>query len=174
MGRAVLCAALLLVPLATIVPGLADRGHGFMELAIAGRFAPKVKSMTTETSLPGLEGLIVTDDQSATLLSAIRFVRANTEPGEPIFVYPSTPLVYAVAERPNPTHFAHLYPGAASAAELERLISTLEELPVRMVLVSGAELAFWGPPGSNQPLEAYLAQNYREVARFGGYRVLIR
>jgi hypothetical protein len=174
MGRAVLCAALLVVPVATVVPGLADRGHGFMELAVAGRFAPKMKSTTTEPSLPGLEGLTVTDDQSATLLAAIRFVRDNTAPGEPIFVYPSTPLVYAAAERPNPTRFAHLYPGAASAAELEGLISTLDELPIRMVLVSGAELAFWGPPGSNQPLEAYLAQNYRQVARFGGYRVMIR
>jgi hypothetical protein len=174
MGRALLCAVLIAVPVATILPGLADRSQGFANVAVAGRLAPRLESVTMEMSLPAIEGLIVTNEQAATLLAAVRFVRANTAPGEPIFIYPSSPLVYVAADRPNPTRFAHLYPGAASAEEVQGVIAALSQIPVRIVVVSGAELAFWGPPAGNQPLEAYLAQSYREVARFGSYRVLTR
>jgi hypothetical protein len=173
-GRAVLVLALLAVPVSTMFPGLAQRGHGFVSLSNAGHLAARFEPTTIAMDVPGVEGVTVTDEQSTTLLAAVRFVRANSAPGEPIFVYPSSPIVYVAADRPNPTRYAHLYPGAASAEEIDRLIAALGQLPVRLVVVSGAELAFWGPPGGNQPLEAYIAGTYRDVARFGPYRVLMR
>ena len=173
-ARTVLGAVLVSVPVASALPALADRSHDFVDVSDAGRLAPRLESTTIETSLPEIEGLIVPSEQAATLLAAIRFVRANTAPDEPIFVYPSSPLVYVASDRPNPTRFTHLYPGAASAQELQGVIAALDQTPVRIVVVSGAELAFWGPPAGNQPLEAYLAGTYREVARFGSYRVLMR
>jgi hypothetical protein len=173
-ARTVLGVVLVAVPVATALPALADRSHGFVDVSDAGRLAPRLESTTIETSLPEIKGLIVPSEQAATLLAAVRFVRANTAPDEPIFVYPSSPLVYVASDRPNPTRFTHLYPGAASAPELQGVIAALDQMPVRLVVVSGAELAFWGPPAGNQPLEAYLAAAYREVARFGSYRVLMR
>jgi len=53
-------------------------------------------------------------------------------------------------------------------------MATLGQLPVRVVVVSTAGLVYWGPPATNQPLEDYLAARYRDVARFGEYRVLIQ
>ena len=95
-------------------------------------------------------------------------------PGEPILVYPASPLIYVAADRPNPTRFAHLYSGIASAEQIQQIITALQQQAVRMIIVSDAELAYWGPPGVNQSLEAYIAQNYRAVARFGAYRILLR
>jgi hypothetical protein len=79
-----------------------------------------------------------------------------------------------MTERANPTRYAHLYPGAASAAALDDIMTTLGQLPIRVVIVSATALSFWGPPAANQPLEDYLARSYTDVARFGDYRVLRR
>jgi hypothetical protein len=53
-------------------------------------------------------------------------------------------------------------------------MDTLDQLPVRVVIVSDSALLFWGPANQNQPLEDYLAAHYRDSARFGEFRVLLR
>jgi hypothetical protein len=170
-ARFALGVALLAVPVASVLPNLPERSQGFMQVSGAGvHLVPTVHA----DHLPGLAGLIVTDDQAATLLAAARYVADTTPPGEPIFVYPSSPLVYVMSNRPNPTRFGHLYPGAASPEELNHVIAILADTPVRVVVVSDAALSFWGPPAANTPLETYLGHTYRDVARFGEYRVLRR
>jgi hypothetical protein len=124
--------------------------------------------------LPGFDGVQVTGEQAASLVAASIYVRDSTPPGGPIFVYPTSPLVYVMADRTNPTRFAHLYPGAASDVQLHQLMDTLDQLPVRVVIVSDSALLFWGPANQNQPLEDYLAAHYRDSARFGEFRVLLR
>ena len=99
---------------------------------------------------------------------------ATTAPDEPIFVYPTSPLVYVAADRRNPTRYSHLYPGAASPAELEHLVATLEAEAVRTVVVSDGWLFVWLTPGDNAGLEDYLASTFQDTARFGTYRVLTR
>jgi hypothetical protein len=79
-------------------------------------------------------------------------------------------LVYVLAERPNPTRYDHLYPGAASPAEVQRVIQQLAG--VRVVVTSDFWPPFFGPPGDNAPLEAFLRERYHEVAQDGPYHVL--
>jgi hypothetical protein len=57
---------------------------------------------------------------------------------------------------------------------VDRVIATLDALPVRIVMVSETDLAFWGPPEGNAPLEAYLAGKYHQIGQFSEYRVLRR
>jgi hypothetical protein len=173
-GRGLLYAVLVAVPLASTLPGVAKRAEDFVVLSEKGRFAPSLLATTVESSLAPTSGLILTEEQADMFAAAARFVKANSSPDELIFVYPSSPLFYVAAERQNPTRFAHLYPGAASEDQLQDLIEMLRRAPVRVVVVSGADMAFWGPPGSNQPLEEYIVQSYQEVTRFGSYRVLMR
>jgi hypothetical protein len=172
IGRAVLAVALLWVPVALMLPNVVGRTDGYFFQADDGSVG--LKPMETVSGVPAVEGLSLTTEEASQLLAAARFVDERTAPGEPIFVYPSSPLLYVLTRRPNPSRFAHLYPGAASAAELDHLIAILDQTPVRVVVVSSAALDFWGPPGPNLPLETYLAQTYPEAARFGEYRVLIR
>jgi hypothetical protein len=126
------------------------------------------------SGLPGFGAIRVNGEQANTLVAASLHVRDSTAAGEPIFVYPTSPLIYVMANRPNPTRFAHLYPGAASQAQLHEVIEALDQLPVRVVVVSTAALKFWGPANENQPIEAYLDAHYRENAWFGEFHVLIR
>jgi hypothetical protein len=172
LGRGVLCSTLLLVPVITTLPNLSARTEGFIVPSSDGgwRRAP----LANVTGLPGFNGVQVTGDQAASFVAASIYVRDSTAPAEPIFVYPTSPLVYVMADRTNPTRFAHLYPGAASAAQLNQLVDTLDQLPVRIVIVSDSGLFAWGPPKLNQALEDYLVTHYRESARFGEFRVLVR
>ena len=61
-----------------------------------------------------MAGITVPTLEASRLIAAAEYISANTRPGEAIFVYPTAPILYVLADRPNPTRFAHLYPGAAS------------------------------------------------------------
>jgi len=134
----------------------------------------QLASTATLTSPPVVAGIVVPSNEANTLVAASQFVATNTAPGEPIFVYPTSPLVYVLAHRPNPTRFAHLYAGAASPSELDDLITTLDQEPVNLVVVCESDLAFWGAPHENASFETYLVDHYHEIAQFGAYRVLRR
>jgi hypothetical protein len=121
--------------------------------------------------LTGVSGVLVNQNDQATMVATARFVADATRPGEPIFVYPTSPLLYVMADRPNPTRFAHLYPGAATPEQLTDVIARLQD--VRVVVVHSPSLEYWGPPEGNQELETYLATHYQQAARFGDFRVLM-
>jgi hypothetical protein len=126
----------------------------------------------TISGVPYADGLLVPARTRDDLTGLIDDVRQRTAPGEPIFVYPTEPLVYVLAERPNPTRYDHLYPGAAPPDEIQAVIQQLSD--VRVVVTSDFWPPFFGPPADNAPLEAILADEYQEVARYGAYHVLER
>jgi hypothetical protein len=173
-SRYLLALALLAVPLAIQLRNIGIRGTGLVALSSASVFPFQLAPTLTATGLPAASGILIPARQDATLLAAARFVAASTAPGEPIFVYPTSPLLYVLADRPNPTRFDHLYPGAATPDDLGGVIATLQNTPVNVVVVSESDLAFWGAPQDNAPLETYLAASYKEVAEFGPYRVMRR
>ncbi len=173
-GRYLLTLAFALLPLATGLWNMGFRGGSFVHVASISAFPFRLVQMVTLTDVPAASGILIPGGQNATLLAAVRCVDANTAPGEPIFVYPTSPLVYVLADRPNPTRFDHLYPGAATPAEIEDVIATLQQAPVNVVVVNESDLAFWGVPLENAPLETYVASTYHEIAEFGPYRVLRR
>jgi hypothetical protein len=112
---------------------------------------------------------------TATELSGvIADIQRRTQPGEPIFVYPTSPLLYVLADRPNPTRFDHLNPGAATPLQIQTVIEDLEQTKLKLVVISDFWQTNWGPPGPNVPLETWLSQHVaQEVARYGAYRVLV-
>ncbi len=179
LGRFVLALALVLVPLATAVRNLGVRTEGYIGLPETSVLAPSGASLAVVPRVrlddpPMVAGISVPKLETTRLIATVQFVSANTRPGEPIFVYPTAPLLYVLADRPNPTRFAHLYPGAASPTELAAVINTLQTAPVNLVVVSESQLLFWGPPAQNNDLENYLANNYTPVAQFGDYYVFRR
>ncbi|MCA1644314.1 MAG: hypothetical protein LC797_02210 [Chloroflexi bacterium] len=173
LSRYLLTSALLIVPVASVLDNVGIRSDGFVALSEGG-LPLRLLTTTTLTGPPTVDGMAVNVDQANSLIAAAQFVTAHTASGEAIFVYPTSPLLYVLADRPNPTRYAHLYAGAATPAELNQVIATLDETPVNLVVVSESDLDFWGLPGVNAPLETYLVDRYREIARFGPYLVLHR
>ena len=177
--RYVLAAALVVVPLTTVTFSFAARSEGFVVLpdtALPGNAGAPIRlaARTRLNAPPSMAGITVPTLEASRLIAAAEYVTANTRPGEAIFVYPTAPILYVLADRPNPTRFAHLYPGAATPAELDKVIAALQSAPVNLVVVSESQLLFWGKPAQNTVLEDYLAANYAPVAQFGDYYVLRR
>jgi hypothetical protein len=107
------------------------------------------------------------------LRGVVAEIQTRSQPGEPIFVYPTSPLLYVLADRPNPTRFDHLNPGSASQRQIDQLIADLQRSNVKLVVISDFWHMVWGPPGPNSVLEEWLSTHYAEVARHGAYRVLV-
>jgi hypothetical protein len=117
---------------------------------------------------------VVAPAQSAAdLTDLLAEIQQRTRPGEPIFVYPTSPLVYVLAARPNPTRFDHLNPGAASPQQLDQVIGDLQRSGTRLVVISDFWESVWGPPETNALLEDWINAHYTDVARHGAYRVLM-
>src|SRR5439155_26097733 len=108
------------------------------------------------------------------LSGVIADIQQRSLPGEPIFVYPTSPLLYVLADRPNPIRFDHLNPGAAAPRQIDDVITSIEQAHIQLVVISDFWHANWGPPGPNAPLETWLNEHFaREVARRGAYRVMV-
>ena len=144
-------------------------------LLLAIEAYPVVAARASFVALPRLPvATVEAPAQTARDLNGlIADVQTRTRPGEPIFVYPTSPLVYALAERPNPTRFDHLNPGAASPEQIQRVIDDLQRSHVAAVVVSDFWEQAWGDPMANAALEEYLTSHFVEVARYGAYHVLV-
>jgi hypothetical protein len=157
-------------------PALAALGLAAMLCLPSLQFRLGAVRLATATvvGVPYADGLRGRDATRSDLVNTVADVRARTSPDEPIFVYPTSPLLYVLAERPNPTRFDHLNPGAATPAEIQDTIATLAAADVRVVVISTYWRAVWGPPGDNAPLEQWIETGYHEEADFGQYIVLAR
>jgi hypothetical protein len=173
-SRYLLALAFAVVPTAMGLRNTGLRSQELVSLLNSGDMPIQLVPITELTAPPAVARMVVSSKQANTLVAAAEFLSVNTAAGEAIFVYPTSPLLYVLAHRPNATRFSHLYPGAASPVELHQVIATLDEIPINVVVVSESDLAFWYPPGENAPLETYLANTYHPIARFGEYYVLRR
>jgi hypothetical protein len=106
------------------------------------------------------------------VLGVLNLLKHQSEPGEPIFVYPALPGIYYLADRPNATRFNHLFAGMASAADQEAMVRQLER--VRWVVWDEADVYNWVKPGDNAPVMRYLHENFRTAQRIGPYVMLSR
>ncbi len=90
------------------------------------------------------------------------------------------PLVYVLAERPNPTRYDVMQPGVVTTAPVQReMVADLERSRPELVIRWGSPAADRPEPnGAGRPsgvriLDRYLDRRYRPVRRFGDYQVLV-
>jgi hypothetical protein len=139
--------------------------------------------------LPVADGVRVGKATARQLERVVQYVQRRTRPGEPIYiatrradlVTAGAPLLYALAERPNPTRYDIAAPGVITTAPVQReIVRDLERRRVRTAVR-------WTNPASAAPepnragessgvtlLDDYLANRYRRVRSFGDYVVLER
>src|SRR5256885_1508300 len=126
--------------------------------------------------LPGANVRVPSSSRDA-MGGVARFLRERTGPGEPVFVYPTLPMFYYLADRPNPTRFGHVYPGAATFDEQLEMIATLEARQVRYVVWDQYWVDDWGQGGKfamNAPLTNYLLRTFHTERMIGPFHILVR
>jgi len=170
-----LFAALLVVPVAAALPVLIG-----YRLPYFLRDEPVIGRPAVPRTLVPLEGVTFAQELWATpdvrdeLLAVIDAIHARTAPGEPIFVYPTSPMIYVLADRPNATRLEHIYPGTVRRQELLDLVSTLERTQVRTAVISSYSLLTAESSDDVAVIDSYLDTNFREVSHLGPYRILQR
>jgi hypothetical protein len=149
----------------------------------------ELRADRAELRLPAADGVRVGEGARAPLERTVRFVRRNTRPGEPVYVATrrsdlvtaGAPLLYVLADRPNPTRYDIAAPGVITSGPVQReIVRDLERTGTRVVVR-------WTDPASAAPepnragessgvtlLDDHLARAYRRAARFGSYVLLVR
>jgi hypothetical protein len=138
---------------------------------------------------PAADG-VTTDPADARALAALLpRIHALAPPGAPIFVAPprfdkvrvGDPLLYVLADRPNPTRYDVLQPGVVTTAKVQReMVRDLERArPAALVRWLDPRARADEPNGSSRSsgvhlLDAYLAGAYARPERFGAYLLLRR
>ena len=153
---AALAAALLVLPVAATMPLLYLRGSGVFEADPATGLPRRLPLITMDEGITGIQGMRMPAAMALQLIDVVDFVWGNTATDEPIFVYPSMPMLYVVTERPNPTRYGHVYPGIP-VPEVDALLASLESERVGLVVTSDA----WNRPYSREKA-AYPAAWIRE------------
>jgi hypothetical protein len=169
---ALVAASLVCGLLIAALPGLYDRA-GVLYTANEVTGWPERTGLLAMDRPPMVAGFRLDAAAGYQLRDLLAYLDTATSPGEAIFVYPSSPLVYLLADRPNPTRYSHVYPGL-SLVDQQALTTTLDSAGVRTVVVSDAWLDFWGSTQSDTLITAYLDTVFQERARFGVFRVLTR
>ena len=149
----------------------------------------ELRADRAELRLPVADGVRVSESGREPLENAVRYVRRNTRPGEPVYVATrrsdlvtaGAPILYVLAERPNPTRYDIAAPGVITTEPVQReIVRDLERTRTRVVVR-------WTDPASAAPepnragessgvtlLDDHLARAYRRAARFGSYVLLVR
>lgn len=140
-------------------------------------------------AVPGGVGDGVTTDpaQAAALRALIPRVRALTPGGEPVLVAPprydrvrvGDPLLNVLLDRPNPTRYDVIQPGVVTTAKVQR--EMVRDLARTNVVVRwlGAAARRVEPNGSGRSsgvrlLDDAIAREFRPLARYGDFLVLVR
>jgi hypothetical protein len=149
----------------------------------------ELRADRAELRLPVADGVRVATSEREPLERTVNWVRAHTRPREPIYVATKrsdlvtsgAPILYVLADRPNPTRYDIAAPGVITSAPVQdEIVSDLEANRVRTVirwtdpLSAAHEPNRAGESTGVTILDAYLASNYRRVARYGDYVLLRR
>jgi hypothetical protein len=127
--------------------------------------------------------------EASALTELVRYVRARVPSGRPIFVANprfdlvtvGNPLVYVLAQRPNPTRYDVMQPGVVTTAPVQReIVGDLERARPALVIRWLSPVADLPEPnGAGRSsgvriLDRYLRSRYSQMRRFGDYAVLGR
>jgi hypothetical protein len=133
------------------------------------------------------DGVEAPRPEARALTDLVRYVRSRVPPGQPIFVANprfdlvtvGNPLVYVLANRPNPTRYDVMQPGVVTTVPVQReIVRDLERARPRLVVRWLSPVADLPEPnGAGRSsgvriLDRWLRSHYVEVRRFGDYAVL--
>jgi hypothetical protein len=135
---------------------------------------------------PVADGVETSPEDARALASLLPRIHALTRPGEPIFVAPprfdkvsvGDPLLYVLAERPNPTRYDVIQPGVATTAAVQReIVADLRRArPPVLVRWLDPRAVADEPNGSSRSsgvtlLDDELARTYGSPERYGAYEL---
>jgi hypothetical protein len=139
--------------------------------------------------LPVADGVRVPKGDRADIERAVAALQARVSPGEPTYVATlradlvtsGYPLLYVLADRPNPTRYDIEAPGVVTSLRVQReIVAALERARPAAVVRDTSPITAANEPNKAgrssgvRFLDRYLTTAYRPVARYGRFVVLAR
>jgi hypothetical protein len=158
--------------------------------ALAEGVDRRIRGLTDEHTvalhLPAADGVRARPQRALALERAVDYIRHRVPPGRPIYVATQrsdlvtsgNPLLYVLAERPNATRYDIAAPGVVTSAPVQReIVRDLRRrraFVVRFVapITAVREPNRAGRSSGVRILDAFLATDYRQVAKLGYYVML--
>ena len=84
------------------------------------------------------------EEEQRVLYSALKYVKDNTSPDDPIFVMPYHSLFYFFSERKNPTRFDIIWEAKTYKERDKEIIDALDRKNVKFVIYSPTQPPDWG------------------------------
>jgi hypothetical protein len=143
----------------------------------------------TPLDLPVADGVRVPAATARDQEAAVAAIQGRVPAGAPIYVVPrrsdlvtaGNPLLYVLADRPNPTRYDIEAPGVVTSAPVQReIVADLERTRPRVVIRDTSRVTAAPEPNAAGRssgvvlLDDYLARTYRETDRFGPLVLLER
>jgi len=128
-------------------------------------------------NIPGA-GLYVTKEEAGNLEAMTAYIDSKTSPGEPIQVFPYSPMLYFLAGRKNPMYFDAIFPGTFSGdGEVRSFINGLDNKDIRLIVFQ--DISFTDRRDSAfksyaDPVYKYIINNYARDRGFGPYDIYIK
>lgn len=111
----------------------------------------------------------------AWLGEAVRRIESDTQPREPIFLFPDLAVLAFLADRPAPFFYDYFVPGRPDHAGEQEVLARLESVKPRLAAVGAPRVpAFHDAPAYFADLSAYLAATYSVRASLDGCDLLWR
>jgi hypothetical protein len=101
-------------------------------------------------------------------------IQSRTADGEPIFVFPASPMIYYLTDRPNATRNNHFLPGLVSGEEEQRVIRQIQERAVRVVVIEPAFEIQWLRDTDYAQLRSFLRTDFELSTQIGPYEIWTR
>ncbi|MDP8921863.1 MAG: glycosyltransferase family 39 protein [Chloroflexota bacterium] len=169
LGKVLVFVSLLVVPVAAAAP------HVYWRYVTLVHPDPRASTPPAYVALElARADVLVPENVAESIRGAVRFVQAGTPPGEPFFAYPAVPMFYFLAERPNPTRFDHVIPGALTADDRRQVIRDLDASKPRYVLWDHSGVVYWRSDTTARDLSDYIWGCYEQVANFPPFLILER
>jgi hypothetical protein len=166
---------------------LASLGYALVEGA--DRLWLLARAGGTPLDLPVADGVRVPEREARDLEATVGAIQERVPPGDPIYVVPQrsdlvtagNPLLYVLADRPNPTRYDIQAPGVVTSAPVQReIVADLERTRPRIVVrdtspaTAAEEPSAAGRSTGVTLLDDYLAAAYTPVERHGPLELLER
>jgi hypothetical protein len=113
----------------------------------------------------------------------LEFLNSHVAPGEPVFVYPYSPMYYFLSAAKNPTRYSILMYRMNTDAQFRDAVRSLDETKVRYAIwdrsfptrIQTSFPAYRPPAWGRLIVERYLEEHYRVVGGADeGYQFLVR
>jgi hypothetical protein len=169
VGRTAVYLTLWIVPIATVAP------HVGWRFLTATHSDLRTNEATVYVPLD-LERapVLVPERTSFSIRGAVEYLRERTAPGEPVFAYPVDSMLNFLADRPNPTRFNHLMPGALTEQDMEDVVFTLDATRPTYVIWDHGAVVYWNTDWPNRRLSDYIWRCYRQEVTFDVLLVMRR